>query len=166
MEKLLKTNRLYLRNLREEDVPVIHAYRSDPDCARYQRWENTSKEAVTAFVRKFERSEFLSRQEEQHYAVCGDGMLVGDLSYFHTEEDRCVTLGITISPEHQRKGYAKELLSAVVSAVKEKYPELDIVALIDWENTSSIALFESLGFERECWAEKIRSYGYVIYGNG
>lgn len=166
MKKLLKTNRLYLRNLREEDVPAIHAYRSDPDCARYQRWENTSKEAVTAFVREFERSEFLSRQEEQHYAVCADGMLVGDLSYFHTEEDRCVTLGITISPEHQRKGYAKELLSAVVSAVMEKYPELDIVALIDRENAPSIALFESLGFERECWAERIRSYVYVIYGNG
>ena len=164
MKKLLKTNRLYLRNLREEDVPAIHAYRSDPDCARYQRWEDTSKEAVEAFAREFERSEFLSRQEEQHYAICADAMLVGDLAYFYAEEDRCVTLGITISPQHQRRGYAGEMLSAVIAAIQQIYPAMDIVALIHPENRASIALFESLGFQQECYAERIESYVYVIYG--
>ncbi len=164
MEKLLETGRLSLRNLRAEDAFAICDYRHDPDCARYQRWEATSLEAMQAFVREFEKSEFLSKQEEQHYTICAEESLVGDLSYFYTEADRCVTLGITISPKHQRKGYAREILSALVHKVQETYPELDIVALIDGENAASIALFEGLGFERECWAEKIQSYVYVIYG--
>lgn len=165
MEKLLKTNRLYLRNLIEEDVPVIHGYRNDTDCARYQRWEDTSLEAIQSFVQAYETSRFLSRQEEQHYAICAGDTQVGDLSYFYTEADRCVTLGITIAPQHQRKGYARELLAAVLEAVQRTYPQLDIVALIDRENIPSLALFESLGFYRECYAEKIESYVYVIDGN-
>lgn len=89
---------------------------------------------------------------------------MGDLSCFYTEADRCITLGITVAPEHQRKGYARELLTALIGAIRERYPEPDIVALIDRGNSASIALFEALGFERECYAERIGSYVYVIYG--
>lgn len=160
---MLKTQRLWLRNLQQEDIPVIHAWRNEPVCCKYQRWEDTSYPATEAYVRAFGNSRFLSTEEEQHYAVCDDAEIVGDLSYFYTEEDRCVTLGITIAPKHQRKGYAREILEAVITAVRETYPALDIVALIDRENTPSIALFESLGFCRECYAEKIQSYVYVIY---
>ena len=76
-----------------------------------------------------------------------------------------MTLGITIAPEYQRRGYAGEILSAVVEEVRDVYPALDIVALIDPENAASIALFEKLGFERECYAEKIQSFVYVISGS-
>ena len=103
-------------------------------------------------------------EEEQHYAVCGEQGIVGDLSYFYTKEDNCVTLGITIAPAWQRRGYALEILAAVIAAVQERDPKLDIVALIDRDNAPSIALFESLGFAQECYAEKIASYVYVIYG--
>ena len=162
---MLKTERLHLDNLRIADVKIITAYRNDPQCAKYQRWEDTSEEAVTAFAKTFENSVWLSKEEEQHYAIRAGENLAGDLSYFYNEEDRCVTLGITIAPEHQRKGYAKEILSAVVDAVRKNYPALDIVALIDPENAASIALFEKLGFERECYAEKIQSFVYVISGS-
>lgn len=161
---MLKTDRLSLRNLCPEDAAAIHAYRNNPACFQYQRWEDTSLDAVRAFVKEYATSAFLSKEPEQHYALCSEEGLVGDLSCFYTEEDRCVTLGITIAPEHQRRGYAREILSAVISRVQEACPDLDIVALIDKENAPSIALFESLGFYRECYAEKIQSYVYVIYG--
>lgn len=161
---MLQTENLYLRNLRMDDVPVIHAYRNDPQCARYQRWEDVSLAAVQAFVSRFENSTFLSEEEEQHYAVClRCGDLVGDVSYFYTERDRCVTLGITIAPQYQRRGIAREILTSLTAAVRSRYPQLDMVALIDPENEGSIRLFESLGFYRECYAESIRSYVYVIY---
>ena len=163
MEKILSTQRLFLRNLALEDVPAIYTYRNDPSCYRYQRWEDTSLETIAKFVRDYAGSCFLSGQEEQHYAIgTADGKLAGDLSYFYTEQDCCVTLGITIAPEYHRRGYAREILSAVVEAVQQRYPELDLVALIDKENTPSIALFEKLGFYRECYAESIASYVYVI----
>lgn len=161
----LNTERLFLRNLASEDIPLISAYRNDPICAKFQRWENTSLTAVSQFVESFRQCIFLSNQAEQHYAIClNNGTLVGDLSYFFTEADACVTLGITIAPEYQRMGIAREMLAAVISAIQEKLPQLDIVALIDPANNASIALFEGLGFYRECYAESIRSFVYVIDG--
>lgn len=160
---LLQTARLYLRNLRPEDTPMIHAYRNDPNCAKFQRWEDTSAASISAFVEKFKDCLFLSKQEEQHYAIClNTGILVGDLSYFYTEEDSCITLGITIAPDYQHQGIAREMLDAVVKSVQQGYPHLDIVALIDPENEASIRLFESLGFYRECYAHSIQSFVYVI----
>lgn len=164
MEKFLETNGLCLRNLCPGDAGAIYAYRNDRRCQEYQRWEDTSMDAVRALIETYKENVFLSDQEEQHYAICTADTLVGDLSYFYTEEDRCITLGLTIAPEHQRKGYAFELLKAVIKAIQRKHPHLDIVALIDKENAPSIALFEKLGFYRECYAESIASYVYVIDG--
>lgn len=164
MAIFLKTERLLLRNLKEADADAIYAWRNDPQCREFQRWEDTSREAVMALVRTFGGDEFLSDKEEQHYAVCIGEQLVGDLSYFYTEEDTCITLGITIAPRFQRKGYAREILRAVIGAIQSRHPWLDIVALIDKENRASIALFEHLGFYRECYAESIASYVYVIDG--
>ena len=161
---MLRTERLWLRNLCPADTIPIAAYRKDPDCARYQRWETVSMEAVADFVSRFSGSVFLSEEEEQHYAFCCGEELTGDLSVFYSLKDRCVTLGITVAPEHQRKGYAREILAAVIAEIRRKYLGLDLVALIHPENGPSIALFESLGFYRECYAPSIDSLVYVIDG--
>lgn len=162
---LLKTKRLYLRNLVAEDAGQIYAYRNDPDCGKFQRWEKTDLDSVHGYIDRFRGCSFLSQEEEQHYALClSDGTMAGELSYFYTEQDRCITLGITVAPRYQRKGIAREILGAVIAAVQERHPRLDIVALIDPENERSIRLFESLGFYRECYAESICSYVYVIDG--
>lgn len=159
----LTTKRLCLRNLREEDAEAVYTWRNDRRCYRFQRWKDTSREAVLGLIRASGEDVFLSKKEEQHYILCAGDIPVGELAYFYTEKDRCVTLGITIAPDCQRRGYGYEILSAVTMAVREAYPELDIVALIDRENAPSIALFEKLGFLRECYAESIASYVYVIY---
>ena len=165
MKQILETKRLYLRNLCPEDAEVLYDYRNDKRCYAYQRWEDTSLAWLRKFVEDFRDDAFLSDKEEQHYAICTrEGALAGDLSYIYTASDNCVTLGITISYAHHRKGYAFEMLEAVVAAVQTAHPGLDIVALIDRENTPSIALFEKLGFQRECYAESIGSFVYVIYG--
>ncbi|MGM9548956.1 MAG: GNAT family N-acetyltransferase [Faecousia sp.] len=165
MPSILETERLYLRNLRPEDAKTIFDYRNDRRCYEFQRWEDTSLEAVRAFITQFRQDTFLSGKPEQHYAICTRaGSLVGDMAYFDTERDNCITLGITVSPVYQRRGYAFEILQAVIAAIQARHPRMDIVALIDKENKSSISLFEKLGFYRECYAEGIASFVYVIDG--
>ena len=162
MPPILKTERLHLRNLCPADAQTIFAYRNDPRCYEFQRWEDTSMEAIRAFIAVFQKDVFLSRKPEQHYAICThDDQIVGDMSYFDTEEDNCITLGITVSPQFQRKGYAFEMLSAVIAAARERHPQMELVALIDKENEPSLSLFEKLEFYRECYAESIGSYVMV-----
>ena len=162
MPLILKTERLYLRNLCPADAQAMFAYRNDPRCYKFQRWKDTSMEAIRAFIADFQEDTFLSRKPEQHYAICThDGQIVGDMAYFYTEKDNCITLGITVSPQFQRKGYAFEMLSAVTAAARERHPQMELVALIDKENEPSLSLFEKLGFYRECYAESIGSYVMV-----
>ncbi|MBE6975627.1 MAG: GNAT family N-acetyltransferase [Ruminococcaceae bacterium] len=161
---MLQTKRLFLRNLCPEDAEIMFAYRNDVRCSRYQRYEDTGMEYLRGFVNTYGRCGFLSLEEEQHYAVAAkeNDEMIGDLSVFFSEEDHCFTLGITISPAHQRQGYACELLARLVDDLQEKYPEADVVALIERENVPSIALFQKLGFAEECYAESIQSWIYVM----
>lgn len=91
----LETERLILRNLRGDDVEEIYDYRNNEKCFRYQRWEDTSREAVESLVRAYQNSQFLSLEEEQHYAIClKNNKIIGDLSYFYTEQMPVLRLAI------------------------------------------------------------------------
>jgi RimJ/RimL family protein N-acetyltransferase len=160
---IIKTDRLHLRNLEPLDVDAIYDYRNNEVCNRYQRWEAFEKEDIALFIQRFQKDVFLSTKEEQHYAIClnEDGVLVGELAYFYTPGD-CITLGISVSYNHHHKGYAFEMLQDVIKCIREKYPNMDIVGLIEKENCNSIKLFEKLGFLQECYAESIQSYVYVL----
>lgn len=161
-----KTGRLYLRNLNGADVETLFAYRNDSRCNRYQRYSDTGKAYLQQFVRDFAHSTFPSRETEQHYAIAikEKKQMIGDLSVFFTKKDRCFTLGITIAPAFQKQGYAYEILEAVIARIREQEPAMDLVALIEKENTGSLALFQKLNFIEECYAESVQSYVYVIYG--
>ena len=163
--KFLSTERLYLRNLMPEDVAEICDYRNDEECRKYQRWEDFTQEAVSVFVEKYQTDKFLSTKEEQHFAIClaENDALVGELAYFYTEGD-CITLGVSVSYKYHKKGFAYEMLTAVIKQIQEKYPQIDSVGLIEKEKVKSIGLFEKLGFVQECYAENVGSYVYVIYG--
>ena len=85
----LQTARLLLRNLSPTDLDALYDYRNNEGCARYQHWENTSKEYLREWIERYAQSAFLSKEPEQHYAICratgaADGQLIGDLSYFTT----------------------------------------------------------------------------------
>lgn len=164
---MLQTRRLSLRNLRPGDADTMFAYRNDIRCSRYQRYTDTTLADLEKFVRDYSGCEFLSTEEEQHYAIVSEesGQMVGDFTVFFTADDPCFTLGITIVPEFQRQGYAYELLHQVVGQLRKRYPSVDLVALIDKDNAGSIALFQKLSFVQECYAESIHSYVFVIYGS-
>lgn len=160
---MIKTARLRLRNFLPADAEVMQEYRSTQECSEYQRYAGTGIEYLRSFIKNFSASSFPSTEEEQHYAIAelSSNGIVGDLSVFFSERDRCFTLGITVSPAHQRNGYAYEILSSVISKLKASYPEAEQVALIDRENEKSISLFKKLGFKLECYAESVSSYVFV-----
>lgn len=163
MMKFLITDRLFLRNLQASDCETVFDYRNNKQCYRYQRWEDVSREAVQAYIGRHCSDVFLSEKEEQHYAIeARNGTLIGELAYFYNSEDNCITLGITISYRYHRCGYGFEILNKVIEQIRKVHPTLDIVGLIDPQNAASIALFEKLGFLRECYAESMGSYVYVL----
>jgi RimJ/RimL family protein N-acetyltransferase len=118
------------------------------------------------FVQDYSDSTFLSKEEEQHYAIVCNAKceMIGDISVFFSEADNCFTLGITIAALFQKQGYAYELLKEVIAQMQNHYPSVDIVALIEKDNAKSISLFKKLNFIEECYADSIQSYVFTIYG--
>ena len=118
------------------------------------------------FIQDYANSTFLSKEEEQHYAIECDksSEMIGEISVFYSESDNCFTLGITIAPQFQGQGYAYEILDELVKKIQNEYPSADIVALIEKDNSKSISLFKKLNFVEECYAESIQSYVFTIYG--
>ena len=163
---MLRTKRLCLRNLRQTDLDTMFDYRNDTRCNLYQRYEDTSKEYLRKFIQDYANSTFLSKEEEQHYAIECDksSEMIGEISVFYSESDNCFTLGITIAPQFQGQGYAYEILDELVKKIQNEYPSADIVALIEKDNSKSISLFKKLNFVEECYAESIQSYVFTIYG--
>ena len=164
---MLQTPRLHLRNLCPADADLLFDYRNDRSCNLYQRYDDTSMAYLQKFIQDYSHNTFLSREEEQHYAiVCTEeSKMIGDVSVFFSEADNCFTLGITVAPFYQKQGYAYELLKELIKQMQDKYPSVDIVALIEKDNTASISLFKKLGFIEECFADSIQSYVFIINGN-
>ena len=163
---MLHTARLHLRNLCSADADILFDYRNDTRCNLYQRYGDTSRARLQRFVQDYSNSSFLSKEEEQHFAiVCNaDCVVIGDLSVFFSAKDNCFTIGITIAPLFQRQGYAYELLREVIAQMQKQHPSVDIVALIEKGNARSVSLFKKLGFIEECYADSIRSYVFTIPG--
>ncbi len=162
---MLETKRLYLRNLEPSDLDSIYDYRNKEACNKYQRWDAFTRDEIASYIKQFQTDVFLSEKKEQHFAICSkeQSELVGELAYFYVEND-CITLGITISYHYHNRGFASEIMEEVIRQIREKYPSMDIVGLIEKENAKSIRLVEKLGFKLESYADSISSYVYVLYG--
>jgi [ribosomal protein S5]-alanine N-acetyltransferase len=148
----LESERLIIRNLKEEDLDAFVSYRSDPSVAKYQGYEVLNKKA--AF-------EFIILQKEASLSLAGNWMqfaiadkisnkLIGDCAVRLSEEKlRTADIGCTISPSHQQKGYACEALSALIHYLLDEAGQKKIQAVIDAENKASVNLMASLHFKKE-----------------
>lgn len=66
----------------------------------------------------------------------------------------------TISYLHHRKGYAYEMLSALIDLLHAKFPCQEFICFVEPENTASINLLKKLGYEDMGYIEKIQSQMY------
>lgn len=148
----LETERLILRNLREDDLADFHAHHSDPEICRFLRHDLFTPEMTR---------EFIGRQKDAEFGMPGEwvqvgvelkemGRLIGDLALKpEKEEPRVVEFGVTLGPGHRQRGYAIEALRAVFGHLFKDTDTHRIVGLLDTENDASRRLMENLGFRRE-----------------
>ena len=149
----LRTDRLVIDRLAAADVPVIAAYRNDPSVAEFQSWPmpytiSLAEELVAATLGRDDSlvagAQLAIRTAGSPSVLVGDVMVEPVAGATHDFE-----LGITIAPEWQRLGYAREALGAVIEALFADPRVHRLIAYVDVANTLSLNLFDRLGFERE-----------------
>ncbi|MGZ8738803.1 MAG: GNAT family N-acetyltransferase [Nocardioides sp.] len=146
-----ETPRLTVRAMLASDVEAFVAYRSDPDVARYQSWEDYTLEQGRALVAGMQDLRpGIPGQWYQLAVVDAAGHLVGDLAAcVDADEQRQLEVGFTLAPAHQGKGYATEALRGLLTYAFETLGIHRVIAVTDAENAAAAALLTRVGFRQE-----------------
>lgn len=146
-----ETPRLTVRAMLPNDVEAFVAYRSDPDVARYQSWEDYTVEQGASLIAEMQELRPGIPGEWHQLAVVDEaGHLVGDLALcVDADEHRQLEVGFTLAPEHQGKGYATEALRGLLGYAFGTLGMHRVVAVTDARNHAAAALLTRVGFRKE-----------------
>ena len=151
----IETERLRLRPFTIADVDAVHAYHGLDEVARYQYWEQRSRDEVVQEVTKWADGGWdrqVADAEAIVFAVTlsQSGILIGDMVLlFRDKEARQGEIGFTFNPSHGGKGYATEAARAVFAAGFGHFNLHRIFGRCDARNMASWRLMERLGMRRE-----------------
>jgi RimJ/RimL family protein N-acetyltransferase len=147
----IESDRLILRRFTDADLPVLLAYRNDPEIARYQSWQSFSEEEAQAFLQKQKALEPGMPGKWFQFAIeeKSSGLLVGDCALHVDEAGQQGEIGFTLAAQQQGKGFATEAVSRVCDYAFTNLRLHRLVANCDCRNHSSVGLLERLGFRRE-----------------
>ena len=142
----METNRLILRNVAAKDAEIMHDYRNNEICARYQRGQTKDYAGIVALVER-RKNDVMSVDAPFMLAVAlkDTDEMVGEIVVL--PKDGTISLGYTFSYKHHRKGYAFEALTALINMLHKQYPEWDFISFTEPENEPSMALLKKLGYK-------------------
>ncbi len=142
----VETERLTLRSVKAEDTAVMHDYRNNEICAKYQRGQAKNYDEIAQLVER-RKYDILSVDDPFMVAVAlkDTDEMVGEIVVM--PEDGTISMGYTFSYRHHRKGYAYESLSALINLLHERYPAWDFISFTEPENTPSMNLLLKLGYK-------------------
>ncbi len=141
-----ETERLLLRNVVAKDAEIMHDYRNNEICARYQRGQTKDYDGIVALVER-RKNDVMSVDAPFMVAVAlkDTDEMVGEIAVM--PKDGTISLGYTFSYKHHRKGYAFEALITLINMLHGQYPEWDFISFTEPENEPSMALLKKLGYK-------------------
>jgi RimJ/RimL family protein N-acetyltransferase len=150
----VRTARLVLRAMTDEDVDDIHAYQSRPDVCRYLPFEPRSRDEVAQKVAKYSAALALSGDGDFWQLAIervGDpGHVIGDVYFTITSAANATCeIGWTLHPSHTRSGYMTEAAQAVLNIAFNELGLHRAIARLDPRNHESAALCKRLGMREE-----------------
>lgn len=167
----LATDRLTLRHCRNDDLPSLLAYYSDPTVARYLLHEPWTPEQAEREVAKLvERRTVGASGQALSLVVEGEGRVVGDISLVPTDDTLSqAEVGWVFHPDFGGKGYATEAVRAVIGIAFGHYEMHRVKAQLDPRNEASAQMCERLGMTKEAhlrqdWWSKGEWTDTAVYG--
>ncbi len=150
----IRTKRLLLRRMKDDDAPEILFLRSDETVMRYIDREKTkSLEEATAFIQKINAA--IDNNESILWGISlpdKPDTIIGNISLWRiiTQHYRA-EIGYMLHPDFWNKGLMKEALKAVIDFGFNEMKLHSIEAHINPDNAVSGILLEKTGFIREAY---------------
>jgi RimJ/RimL family protein N-acetyltransferase len=143
----IETERLSIRRLTSDDIAVVSRYRSLPEVAKYQSWDQFSEIQARKLVEQMQNSEPDVKGQWFQFGIelVWNKKLIGDIGFLLNDSEGKSWIGFTLDEKYWNQGYASESVSAVLNY----YQELGVVttwASMHPNNEASGRLLERLGF--------------------
>ena len=138
-----ETARLSLRPLQKEDAPALYRLTADPEVARYMRFStHTKPEQAAELIAEYTAPGCCA------FAVFPkeSGRFGGVFAFKPGEQPEAYTLSIILSPSLWNKGYATELLTAMISHAESHLHGQTLTAYVVESNSGSRRVLEKCRF--------------------
>ncbi len=148
----LRTDRLLLRKMRNEDAPELLFFRSDETVMQFIGREKTKSVAeALAFIEKINAS--VDAHESIMWAITlqeAPEIMIGTICFWNVQQDHLrAEIGYMLHPQYWNRGLMKEALLAVIDYGFDQIKLHSIEGRINPDNTVSGFLLEKAGFTKE-----------------
>jgi RimJ/RimL family protein N-acetyltransferase len=143
----IKTQRLILRPIADDDLDILHGMLSDAETMRY--WSTLPHTGIQQTVDWIasNRADMVAGTAIE-YGVEFEGRLIGRATFWNGNE-----LGYIFDKAYWGRGFASEALTVMIDYAYIFCPWPEIVAEIDPRNLGSLRLLERLGFQRRAFVK-------------
>ena len=149
----LFTERLMLRAPKYSDVSDVFDICSHPDSCRYADWfpHKTKGETFNYISWLKKQAKATNRKGYTWFVECNEcKKVIATISVMDIDASGSIaTVGYTLAKEYQHKGYATEMLRAVLRFLFTDLNFTRVQAKVMVENAPSIRLLERVGMQRE-----------------
>jgi len=148
----LITERLILREFKENDWPDVLAYQADPRYLRYYEWKERTPKAAQEFVQMFldQRQEQPRTKYQLAITLQSNHQLIGTCGIrMRTADAHEGDLGFELAPKHWGQGYATEAGRAMLGF---GFTQLRLHRIWSWciaDNVGSARVLDKLGMQLE-----------------
>ena len=150
----MRTARLVLRAMTEDDVDDIHAYQSRPDVCRYLPFEPRERDEVAEKLAKYSSALVLNGEGDFWQLAIeradDPSHVVGDVFFtIKNATNATCEIGWTLHPDHTGSGYITEAAQAVLNIAFGDLGLHRAIADLDPRNHASAAVCKRLGMRPE-----------------
>ncbi len=150
---MLRGEKIYLRPVRQGDLPILAAHTND--LAYLTEFNFFALHEHNGLEKYFQEDGLLNQMHGTLVVVtCDHDENVGDVSYRQVHygpgnASTAYNLGISLAPEHRGKGYGVEAQQLLAEYLFSVYPIMRVEASTDITNHAEMRALEKAGFTRE-----------------
>lgn len=162
---ILKSKRLTLRSLSQNDWALISYLRTNPDVNKYvQRSSAPTKEKAYAFISKIENG--IQNNKLQFWVIVIESTQdsIGTICLWNYSDDmKSVELGYELNPKYQGKGYMTESLNLVITYAFDTMKFQTVEAYTHVDNKKSTSLLEKNNFVSNQFKKDEDNENNIVY---
>ena len=147
----LRTPRLVLRRLCDEDLCAVNEYASRPEVSAYLGWApHLNLQETKGYLEFLQKRYRKGLHSEWGIALADSDKIIGTIGFTNVDiTNECCELGYVLSSDHWGKGYMDEAMDAVLCATFEDLEANRVVLTILEDNLPSIRFATRNGFRME-----------------